>query len=196
MSNSLSQTAQPTLIRPERSLGSYQFDIVVEENHEDTLVITEHPAEQGAPFSDHAYKKPATVTIRGGVTDVGSSLNATASDGDTRVVSLYEKLLELQDSKEPFEIVTGLRRYENMLLETLSVPVDQTGSGAAIMTANCRQVFIVKTQSTSVPSARRHANAAKTGGVNNKGKKQLQSDKRSAFAEAAGGGYRRPGGPA
>lgn len=35
----------------------------VEERHEDHLIATEHPVEQGAPISDHAYKRPAEVVL-------------------------------------------------------------------------------------------------------------------------------------
>lgn len=38
--------------------------ITVEEIHRDDLEITEHPVEQGATISDHAYKRPAEVIIR------------------------------------------------------------------------------------------------------------------------------------
>lgn len=38
--------------------------IVIEENHVDTLDITDHPVEQGASITDHAFKLPATVVLR------------------------------------------------------------------------------------------------------------------------------------
>lgn len=36
---------------------------VIEEVHDDELTITEHPIEQGAAISDHAYKQPSEVVI-------------------------------------------------------------------------------------------------------------------------------------
>lgn len=36
---------------------------VIEEVHDDELVITEHPIEQGAAISDHSYKKPSEVVV-------------------------------------------------------------------------------------------------------------------------------------
>lgn len=39
---------------------------VFDEGHEDNLDITDHPIESGASISDHAYKKPAEVTIHCG----------------------------------------------------------------------------------------------------------------------------------
>lgn len=196
MTNTLAETPSPTLIRPSRSLGGLAFDIVVEETHEDGLVITEHPVERGAVISDHAYLKPKTVSIRGGASEAGSSLNPESSS-DQRTVVLYDKLLELQASCVPFDVITGKRSYKNMLLETLSVTTDATSTSTLWVMADCREVIIVETQVTSVPPRTRHANGAKTGGIADKGDKQLTEEKRSTIASAAGGsGYRRPGGPA
>lgn len=199
MTSWLSQSSSPTLIRPQRSLGGLVFDVVLREAHEDGLVITEHPVEKGAPISDHAYSKPRSVSITGGVSDAGSALDLSSesSSGGKRSVTFYEELLKLQASREPFEIVTGKRSYKNMLLETISVADEGTSVDTLIVTADCREVTIVETKTTTIPPRARHANGAKTGGIGNKGDKQLQSDKRSAISEAAGGsGHRRPGGPA
>lgn len=38
----------------------------IEESHRDELHITEHPIEQGAAISDHAYKRPSEVIIKCG----------------------------------------------------------------------------------------------------------------------------------
>lgn len=191
MSGGLSTAPAPTLIRPQRSLGGLTFDIVVEESHEDSLTITEHPVESGAAVSDHAVAKPRRVTIRGAVSDVG-----TATDGnDRRSTSFYEQIRTLQAKREPFEIVTGRRSYNNMLIETVSVVDDATSDGSATISCECREVIIVSTKTTTMAPRSRQANGAKTGGVSDTGNKQPM--KRSAMAEAGGaGGHRRPGGPA
>lgn len=38
--------------------------IVIEEHHSDNLEITQHPIEQGAAITDHAYKRPAELTLK------------------------------------------------------------------------------------------------------------------------------------
>lgn len=66
------------LIRPKRGLYNIRSqqgkvttlwpDILaqatIEERHTDDLEVTEHPVEQGAMISDHAYKRPAEVVLR------------------------------------------------------------------------------------------------------------------------------------
>ena len=156
--NWLSQSEEPATLRPQRSIGGVTFDVVVEEQHEDTLEITEHPVEHGANISDHAFMKPASVTIRAGVSDGSGSIA-----GEKAGVSVYEALQTLQKAREPFDIITGKRKYRNMLIEMLSVLTDADSENA-----------LVKTQTVSVPPRSRHRNAGKTGGTANKGQKQAK----------------------
>lgn len=167
--NWLSQSEGTVTLRPQRSLGGITFDVVVEEQHEDTLEITEHPVEHGASISDHAFMKPAAVTIRAGVSDGSGSVA-----GEKAGVSVYEALQALQKAREPFDIITGKRKYRNMLIETLTVLTDADSENALVVTAECREVIIVKTRTTSVPPRSRHRNAGKTGGTANKGQKQAK----------------------
>ena len=166
----------PVYVRPQRSLGGLYPDVVIEETHEDSLEITEHPVEQGAAVSDHAYLKPVVVTIRGGVSD------AKDSGGDRPSLEFYEKLRDLQARREPFDIITGKRAYKNMLLESLSVTSDADTELSLIFTAQCREVIIVSAQAASVPPRSRHAYPGKTGGISERGSQQA-SEQTGAAAE-------------
>ena len=136
--NWLTQPLERVFLRPLRSLGGLSFDVVVSEEHEDTLTIAKHPVEQGANISDHAYRNPCKVVIRGASSESTYGLPVW----DPYNATLYNALLALQNAREPFDIVTGKRKYGNMLLEKL----------------------------TAEPG--RHRNPAKTGGTANKGQKQ------------------------
>lgn len=185
--NGLSQAPAPTLIRPARSLGGLVFDVIVEEGSEDTLSITEHPVEKGAEISDHAIIKPKRLTLRGGVSDAGDNQNGTVR----RSTSFYEKLLELQASREPVQIITGRRSYDNMLIETLSVTDNKDTDGSIFVSAECREVQIVSVRTTTMAPRHRHSQPRKTGGVADAGQKQPV--KRSGLAELGAGGYQRNG---
>ena len=41
----------------------------IEETHHDSVVITEHPVEQGAPISDHAFARPKKQSCGGSCID-------------------------------------------------------------------------------------------------------------------------------
>jgi len=65
---------QSILVKPKRGFfniqnanGTTSDDIIahatIEENYHDEIEITEHPLEQGAPISDHAYSRPAEIAL-------------------------------------------------------------------------------------------------------------------------------------
>lgn len=166
----LSQTqGEPVYVQPRRSIGGLYADVIIEETHEDSLEITEHPVEQGAAVSDHAYVKPVSVTIHGGVTD------STRTGGERRGIEFYQKLRELQAKREPFDIITGKRAYKNMLLQRLTVNTTADTENSLIFSAECREVIIVGIQTASVPPRARQSDPARTGGTANRGQQQAQA---------------------
>ena len=185
----MSAQQETVMVRPQRSIGELIADVTVEEQHTDELEITEHPVEQGAAIHDHAYKKPMTVTIRGGVTDAKDG-----GDGSEQPSKeFYDKLVDLQAKREPFDIVTGKRKYKNMLIKSLSATSDADTENCLIFEAECQEVIIVATRVTSVPPRAKHKNPKKTGATEDKGQKQAVND--SALGNAAGGGrFQRQGG--
>lgn len=87
-----------------RRIGLIVPSVVVSENHSDTLEITEHPVETGAPVSDHAYKRPSEVVMEVGFAGGGSLLDFidTSSLGLTLGLSpkeTYQQILDLQTSR-------------------------------------------------------------------------------------------------
>lgn len=170
MAEYLSQSAETVTISPKRTLGPLAMQCVVEEQHSDDLEITEHPVEQGASINDHAWKKPAEVTIKGGWSN--ASREAGGNDGFVR--EIYAKLLELQEKREPFDLVTGKRAYKNMLIQSLGITTDKGTETALYVTATLKEVIIVTTQATTMPPRSRQKSPAKTGGTTDKGTKQPQ----------------------
>lgn len=60
---SLQLGLQSIMIKPKRTIGPIVAQVTIQEVHTDTLEITEHPVEMGAVISDHAFKRPAELTI-------------------------------------------------------------------------------------------------------------------------------------
>ena len=100
--NWLTQPLERVFLRPLRSLGGLSFDVVVSEEHEDTLTIAKHPVEQGANISDHAYRNPCKVVIRGASSESTYGLPVW----DPYNATLYNALLALQN--EPIMITGAL----------------------------------------------------------------------------------------
>jgi hypothetical protein len=184
----LDNTLHTLLFKQGRSIAGIVPDVVIEEKHADTLTITDHPVEQGAAISDHAFKNPAELTMTCGFSGGGSlvdGLSFLPSIGKTPA-EIYQQLLELQESRKPFDVVTGKRSYTNMLFRALSVRTDAKTCNVLMVEATLRQVIIVQTQAVSLPPADVQAQPQKTAATANTGVKQPVEQKESLLSRGAG----------
>lgn len=158
------------LLSPRRQFGGIIPDVVIDESHADVLAITEHPVESGAPISDHAYLRPPEVKVRMGWSPsspaiagpLGSLLPISAgmvsaamqlfNGGPDYLQNIYQQLLTLQATREPFNLTTGKRTYKNMLIETLLVDTNSQSEYALMVTCNFKQIIIVRTVTATTTS--------------------------------------------
>ena len=180
------------VVRPKRAIGSFTAFVTTEEQHDDELEITDHPIEQGASITDHAFKRPAQVVIKcgwsnspqrtglidglvGAVTSTVDGVNSLITgNSQEQVRDIYAKLLELQASAIPFTVYTGKRTYTNMLLKRLSTTTDGKTENLLMVTAICQEILLVSTQTVTVNSdTSRQANPSSTGSTVNEGTKSL-----------------------
>lgn len=174
----------PTQAPPNTDLGpSFTGQVTIEEVHHDEMEIVEHPIEQGAAITDHAYKRPAEVTLR-----YAWSTSPAAGAGifglpafDSSAVQnelqdIYAGLLALQDNRVLCDIFTGKRVYSSMLLKSLAVTTDKHSENALFVTCTFKQVILVNTQTVTVPaSAANQAQPQATQASQNVGSQSLQS---------------------
>jgi hypothetical protein len=145
-----------------RSIGPIIPGIVIEEDHEDTLTITEHPVEQGAAITDHAFKNPSSVTIQ----CMWSNTQASLFDfSESYVQGIYQQLIALQNGRQPITIVTGKRMYQNMLLESITTQTTNESAYSLPVTLECKQIIIVQTSATTLPPQDQHITPQQTAPV-------------------------------
>lgn len=125
-----------------RSIGGIHAQVTISESERDELQITEHPVEQGAPISDHAFKRPVEVRIRAGWSCTGSGDLSASGNG------VYGLLLSWQKALRPFALYTGKRVYQDMLIQQLAITTDNHSEFSLMADITCRQVIIVSTTVT------------------------------------------------
>ena len=153
-------------------IGGVIPDASLEEHHVDELVITEHPVEQGAAIADHAYKRPVAVTIR-----AGWSNSSIAAGGDPSYIDqILQQLLTLQAARQPFDIVTNKRSYQNMLPTRITTDTDRKTTHSMYVVIECREIIIVTTQTVTVPPAANQQNPALNSATTNNGTQSLQPE--------------------
>ncbi|MGR7849497.1 phage baseplate protein [Klebsiella aerogenes] len=170
-----------------RRIGLIVPSVVVSEKHSDTLEITEHPVETGAPVSDHAYKRPSEVVMEVGFAGGGSLLDFidTSSLGITLGLSpkeTYQQILDLQTSRIPFDVVTGKRLYSNMLIRAIEVTTDRTSENVLMAVLTLREVIITQTQQIAVADKADMKEGANTSAVINSGTKAAKPQNESLLS--------------
>lgn len=101
-------------------LPIWNFDATTSESHQHSAEVTNHPVERGVDITDHIQLKPFRLTLQGIVTN--TPLKPGVASSATRTRELYESLVDLFESKSILNVVTGLKRYTNMVITSVTVP--------------------------------------------------------------------------
>lgn len=165
---SWNESPQPVTIRTARRIGDFEATVVIEESASDDLEITQHPVQRGAAITDHAFIKPA-----------GLSTRVIFSDELRPLADTYRMILELQSSREPFDVVTGKRVYRSMLMKSVSVVNDKATENILALSITLQEVIIVDVVYTSVPPRAQQKMPGKTGATQKAGPKAAKPTERA-----------------
>lgn len=146
----LSQPIQDILIRAGRSIGDIKGYTVINETTNDTLTITKQPVQQGASITDHAYKEPTSFSTNIYLADNQSLLFTNPFSSTNPLATLYKKLLDLQNSRETFEVVTPKRKYPSMLIASLTMTTDKNTENCLAINATLQEVIIVNISTVAI----------------------------------------------
>lgn len=156
-------------ISPVRSVGGITFQATVREVATDTLEATQQPIERGAPITDHAFNRPGDLVIEAW----SSNSSDEAGDDPDYVNNLYQQLLALKQSAQLFQVVTGKRVYDQMLMLSLAQTTDVKSEFALGVTMSLREIFVVDTVTTTAPPVADQGDPTKTAGPTNQGTTNL-----------------------
>lgn len=191
---SIFDNAVTALFKPARSIGAtpgtpnainlqpFTSYVTFEEIHDDEVEITQHPVEQGASITDHAYARPAMLTVHFGFSNssLGSLINSATQVYDAvtgnestgtfnYAQDMYQQLLSIKNNLILLDIVTGKRKYTNMLIKSLRVSTDQKTEHALMVTAQFQQLLIATVTASLVPTSPNQANPQNTASPTNQG---------------------------
>lgn len=146
------------LIKNSRMIGMEIPDCVIEEVAVDRLEITRHPVEADpATITDHSFPLPAQLVMRVLWSDSANSdstaniVNTLEDDADqATIVDTYQRLLDLQTSRQPFTVITGKRTYDNMLMTLIQNNTDKDREYILDIECHFEEIRIVTTQSAAL----------------------------------------------
>ena len=136
------------------NIGGYFFDGFMQVDHSIELEVTENPVETGAAVVDHAYVKPAQVTMKVMMSDVHQSLYPGQFTGTRfRSTNSWHVLKKLQGDRIPFNIFTRLGLYENMLITSLQASDTADTFRALSATVTLREIPVARVKEVKISSA-------------------------------------------
>ena len=169
--------------------------VSIEESYNDMLAITDQPVEFGAAITDHSYRRPSEITLHCGWSNSDldaqdnlaqpSIANGGGSTSDY-VTAIYMQLLALQQSRNPFQLQTSIRLYDNMLITSIGLTRDARTSQALFCTISCREVILVSTSTYVLPPTANQATPENTQETSNTGSQSV------LLAGSTGGIYPSP----
>lgn len=129
-------------IGPSRSFAGIKGYCIITENATDAIEITQQPVQQGASIADHAFKKPGSFSMQ---------IQFQASLFGQSLAQIYQSLLTLQSSLQPFDVITPKRTYSNMLFASLGQTTDKKTENVLSIAASFQEVILVPVLATNVP---------------------------------------------
>jgi len=132
-------------------IDGYLVDVAVSEGHEFPSEVTQHPVETGADLTDHVRNRPIMITLEGVVSDTPIGLVANERSEDVLPSDeALAKLKEIRNRREPVTITTSLGTYENMAMQSLSVPRSSSTGEALRFTCVFVQIQLITNERTTI----------------------------------------------
>lgn len=140
-----------TLFQSQRRsrIGVIEIDATTDESHVYTSEATQFPVESKANITDHVIEKPFTMTMAGvtaerGLTGFGLLGQVPqVLSGNDRIIEVRDALKDLQASRQPVTVVTGLDTKENMVIIGLTFARDASTGKKLVYDISFQQIFTV-----------------------------------------------------
>lgn len=127
--------------------GAVEMDASISESHKASNELTKFPVEVGVDISDHVRRQPNELQLTCVVTN--HPLFPGGGLGGRRSLSAYYDVLTMLDEAQLVDVVTSLRTYTNMVIESLEVPRDDKRGESVEMKLGLREVLTVEIASTA-----------------------------------------------
>lgn len=179
--------------RDGNKLETIVVDASVSESHSFAAEVTDYPVEKGANVADNIRAKPTVLRLEAFISDApltNAGRNQVASGGVTprpkyepnRSQDVLNQLIRLRDEGVLVTVYTGIKKYENMLLQSIDMPRDKSLKAGLRLTLTFKETRIVETQKVTITKAKeRKGEKAKKDGPQT-GKEAGEEKKKKSLA--------------
>lgn len=130
-------------------IGLVMVDVTLEETHNFKAIPTDFPVEGGSFITDHVRLEPLSLSISGFVTDTPLTSSGIGL-GRAKTVSTFYLLEQMWRDRVPFTVLSQLRIYSNMIVESVSIP--KSRESALRFNATLREIQFAYGQNAFIPA--------------------------------------------
>jgi hypothetical protein len=165
----LTSVGKKLLFNTQSKIGDLFIDGTHLETIEYSSEITKHPVEGGSSVSDHIYINPLQIRMTGSITESSVDIIGTVKDiasllqGNilnniidkfagvgTKSAIAYQLLKDLHTSKAMVSVVNYLDSFDNMVIETLTFPRDNTTGNRLFFEITLKQITLATVSTVSI----------------------------------------------
>lgn len=162
-----------------QKIGYVQLDATISENHTRTSKITANEIEDGSNISDNVILENEKFSIEGliseapfpssdvrdialqiqnkgfgllskGIGSISGGLIPDAGATIKRIVALLQ-LEGFWSNRIPFTVLTGLKKYDNVIIQNMSIPVTYKDGKSLRFKIDCQVLKIVESKTVTIP---------------------------------------------
>jgi len=144
----------------------YFFDGVLKTEHVNQRRITQHPVQVGANIADHSFQLPARLTMEIGVSDVMDCYKKSQEwikYTSSRSINAFQELKKIQETGVALSVTTRLFTYDNMVIESISVPEDYRTLYTLRASIIFQQIITVQTSTVKISTTKQKTVETKKG---------------------------------
>jgi len=130
-------------------IGPMVLDVTLSESHSHSATSVTSPVEDGTEVEDHTRQEPDEITLEGMWTDTPKG--ATKAELN-RSQEKYEQLVNIKERGEALDVVTGLKVYENMVIQSISSTRDPSTGYTVPMSVTLKEQRRVSQQLEEIPA--------------------------------------------
>lgn len=125
---------------------NFIFDILTQEDHSWNLKVTQHPVEDGSPFSDHVQKEVRKGSLVGLISNFGLKRGEIQSNYAQDVFDLLENYY---NNSVPVTIVTTLKTYTDYVISEMRASRNGGSGEAQSYSLSFEEFRIIKLRETA-----------------------------------------------
>jgi hypothetical protein len=142
----------PTSSREKPQFGTSNnmivLDAFISESHQYSNSVQAHPTEKASAITDDIVSDPFELDVEAVISPygIGSDDRTTPQRAD----NAYRQLMGLYHGKSRVSVMTGLRKYSNLVISNITIPRAKENSQTLRFSINFRQVRVVGSTSVAV----------------------------------------------